>query len=67
MKKAKIQKAIQEAANRLLRKQVEMPPRKLYLTKKQYECDPDGWHDVLRQRGLPDDAIVIIPEVFRDK
>lgn len=67
MKKAKIQKAIQEAANRFFHTKVEPHPRKLYLTKRQYECDPDGWHDVLRQSGLPDDAIVIIPEVFIDE
>lgn len=39
----------------------------LFLTKNQYECDPDWWHDVLRQRGLPDDAIVIVPSGFDTK
>jgi hypothetical protein len=39
----------------------------LFLTKKQYESDPEWWHDVLRRRGLSDDTIVIVPSVFDTK
>ena len=39
----------------------------LFLTKKQYESDPDWWHDVLRKRGLSDDTIIIVPSVFNTK
>ena len=63
--KDKLKKAIEQASERLLRDSGQPKERYLYLTKKQYESDPDGWHDVLRQRGLPDDAIVFIPDVFK--
>lgn len=63
--KEKLKEAIEQASERLLRDSSQPKERYLYLTKKQYESDPDGWHDVLRQRGLPEDAIIIIPEVFR--
>lgn len=63
----KLKKAIEQAAERLLRDSGHPKERYLYLTKKQYESDPDGWHDVLRQRGLPEDAIKIIPSVFDTK
>lgn len=35
----------------------------LYLTKRQYEDDPAGWHTVLRNFGLSNDAIIIIPDI----
>ena len=62
--KNRIKKAIEQAAKRLLYDSKQPKERYLYLTKEQYEIDPDGWHDVLRQRGLPEDAIKIIPSVF---
>ena len=42
-----------KAAKLLLYDSEQPKERYLYLTKEQYESDPDGWHDVLRQRGLP--------------
>lgn len=65
--KNKLKKAIEQAGERLLHDSGQPKERYLYLTKKQYELDPDGWHDVLRQRGLPEDAIKIIPSVFDTK
>lgn len=65
--KDELKKAIKQAGERLLHDSRQPEERYLYLTRKQYEIDPDGWHDVLRQRGLPDDAIVFIPEVFDTK
>lgn len=65
--KNKIKKAIEQAAKRLLYDTEQPKERYLYLTKEQYEIDPDGWHDVLRQRGLPEGAIKIIPSVFEEK
>ena len=62
--KEELKKAIEQVAGRWFRDSSQMKEEHLYLTRKQYEVDPDGWHDVLRQRGLPDDAIVFIPEVF---
>lgn len=59
--KEKLEKAINHASGRMFYN----PEQHLYLTRKQYEIDPDGWHDVLRQHGLPDDAIVFIPDSFR--
>lgn len=63
--KKQLKKAIEDSASRMFEDLGRLNVPKLYLTERQYELDPDGWHDVLRQRGLPDDAIVIIPEVFR--
>ena len=65
--KNRLKKAIEHAAKRLLYDSKQPKERYLYLTKEQYEIDPDGWHDVLRQRGLPEDAIKIIPSVFDTK
>lgn len=65
--KNRLKKAIEQAAKRLLHDSEQPKERYLYLTKEQYESDPDGWHDVLRQRGLPEDAIKIIPSVFDTK
>ena len=65
--KNRIKKEIEQAAKRLLYDSKQPKERYLYLTMKQYEIDPDGWHDVLRQRGLPEDAIKIIPSVFNTK
>ena len=65
--KNKIKKAIEQAAKRLLYDTEQPKERYLYLTKEQYEIDPDGWHDVLRQRGLPEGAIVFIPDSFKEK
>lgn len=65
--KKQLKKAIEDSASRLFKDSGRLTVPKLYLTERQYESDPDGWHDVLRQRGLPEDAIVIVPEVFRDK
>lgn len=62
--KDKLKKAIEQASERLLYDSGQPKERYLYLTRKQYESDRDGWHDVLRQRGLPEDAIKIIPSVF---
>ena len=62
--KNRIKKKIEQAAKRLLYESKQPKERYLYLTMEQYEIDPDGWHDVLRQRGLPEDAIKIIPSVF---
>ena len=63
----RLKKAIEQAARRLLYDTEQPKERYLYLTTEQYEIDPDGWHDVLRQRGLPEDAIKIIPSVFEEK
>ena len=65
--KNRLKKAIEQAARRLLYDSEQPKERYLYLTWVQYESDPDGWHDVLRQRGLPEDAIKIIPSVFNKK
>ena len=65
--KEKLKKAIEQAAKRLLYDSKQPKERYLYLTTEQYEIDPDGWHDVLKQRGLPDDAIVFIPDSFEEK
>ena len=65
--KKKLKKALEQAGERLLHDSGQPKERYLYLTRKQYESDPDGWHDVLRQRGLPEDAIKIIPSVFDTK
>lgn len=65
--KNRLKKAIEQAGKRLLYDTAQPKERYLYLTRKQYESDPDGWHDVLRQRGLPEDAIKIIPSVFDTK
>ena len=65
--KNKIKKAIEQAAKRFLYDTEQPKERYLYLTKEQYELDPDGWHDVLRQRGLPEGAIVFIPDSFEEK
>lgn len=65
--KLMLKKEIERAVGRLSDKSRQMNERHLYLTREQYESDPDGWHDVLRQRGLPDDAIIIIPSVFDTK
>ena len=62
--KNRIKKKIEQAAKRLLYESKQPKERYLYLTMEQYDSDPDGWHDVLRQRGLPEDAIKIIPSVF---
>lgn len=56
-----------KAAKLLLYDSEQPKERYLYLTREQYESHPDGWHDVLRQRGLPEDAIKIIPSVFDTK
>lgn len=63
--KEQFKRAIENASARLLHDTGQSKERYLYLTRKQYEIDPDGWHDVLRQHGLPDDAIVFIPDSFR--
>lgn len=63
--KEKLEKAIDRAINHASGRMFYYPEQHLYLTRKQYEIDPDGWHDVLRQRGLPDDAIIFIPEIFK--
>lgn len=65
--KNRLKKAIEQAARRLLYDSEQPKERYLYLTWEQYESDPDGWHDVLRQRGLPEDAIVFIPDSFEKK
>ena len=65
--KNRIKKEIEQATKRLLYDTEQPKARYLYLTSEQYELDPDGWHDVLRQRGLPEDAIKIIPSVFDTK
>lgn len=63
--KEQLKRAIEQASERLFHDTGQPKKTYLYLTKKQYESDPDGWHDVLRQRGLPDDAIVFIPDSFK--
>ena len=65
--KKKLKKALEQAAERLFHDTGQPKETYLYLTKKQYESDPDGWHDVLKQRGLPEDAIKIIPSAFDTK
>lgn len=65
--KDRLKKAIEQAVGRLLRESSQPKETHLYLTHRQYESDPDGWHDVLRQRGLPKDAIIFIPDVVDTK
>ena len=65
--KNKLKKALEEAAAGMFHDPGKPKEVHLFLTRKQYESDPDGWHDVLRQRGLPDDAIIIVPSVFDTK
>lgn len=64
--KNRIKEAIEQEVKRLLYDSEQPKVEYLYLTKEQYESDPDGWHAILRQRGLPEDAIVLISE-FTDK
>lgn len=63
--KERIQAAIQEGAQRLFEDSGKVPQPKLYLTKKQYDLDPEGWKKMVRQKGLPESAIEIIPDVFQ--
>ena len=65
IKKERIRQAIEKSAKQLFEESIILAPEKLYLTKTQYELDPEGWKKILRQRGLPADAIEIIPEVFK--
>ena len=65
--KEQLRKAIEQASERLFHDAGQPKKTYLYLTKKQYESDPDGWHEMLRQRGLPDDSIMIVPSVFDTK
>lgn len=65
IKKERLQQAIQQQAERLFEETSTLREEKLFLTKSQYELDPEGWKKLIRQRGLPDTAIEIIPEVFK--
>lgn len=65
--KRRLKKAIEQTTRRLFQDSGQPKKTYLYLTRKQYESDPDGWHDVLRQRGLPKDAIIFIPDTFSTK
>lgn len=60
--RAELRKAIEKTISRLHREPSTQRKTHLFLTKKQYESDPDGWHEMLRQHGLPDSAIVIVPD-----
>lgn len=65
--KEAIKQAIQDSTRQLFEDSGLLGQPKLYLTRKQYELDPEGWAKVLRQKGLPDDAIEFIPEVFNNE
>lgn len=67
MKKNKehLQQAIENSAKRLFEDSGRLNTPKLYLTQKQYDLDPEGWKQILRDKGLPEDAIEIIPKVFK--
>ena len=67
IKKERLQAAIQDACKTLFEESIILSEEKLYLTQKQYDLDPEGWRRILRQRGLPEDAIEIIPAVFEVK
>lgn len=62
--KAKIKKAIKQSAAELFEQSGQPQQEKLFLTQKQYDLDPEGWKRLLRQRGLSEDSIEIIPAVF---
>lgn len=62
--KAKIKEAIEQSSATLFEKSRPAQQEKLYLTQKQYEFDPEGWKKLLKQRGLSEDSIEIIPAVF---
>lgn len=62
-----IKDAIEKSAARLFEDSGQVTQPKLYLTQKQYDSDPELWKKILRQRGLPEDAIEIIPAVFEVK
>lgn len=64
IKKEQMQAAIQDACKTLFEDSGQITQSKLYLTQKQYDLDPEGWKKLLKQRGLPEDAIEIIPAVF---
>ena len=62
--KAKIKEAIEQSTAELFEKARQPQQEKLFLTQKQYDLDPEGWKKLLRQRGLSEDSIEIIPAVF---
>lgn len=62
--KAKIKEAIEQSAAELFEQAGQPQREKLFLTQKQYDLDPEGWKKLLKQRGLSEDAIEIIPAVF---
>lgn len=62
--KAKIKEAIEQSAAELFEQTGQPQREKLFLTQKQYDLDPEGWKKLLRQRGLSEDSIEIIPAVF---
>lgn len=64
IKKERLHAAIEESAKHLFEESGDIKKEKLYLTRRQYELDLEGWKKLLRQRGLPDDAVEIIPEIF---
>lgn len=62
--KAKIKEAIEQSAAELFEQAGQPQREKLFLTQKQYDLDPEGWKKLLRQLGLSEDSIEIIPAVF---
>ena len=62
--KAKIKEAIKQSAAELFEQSAQPQQEKLFLTQKQYDLDPEGWKKLLKQRGLSEDSIEIIPAVF---
>lgn len=67
IKKERLQQAIEDGAKKLFEDSGRLSAPKLYLTQKQYDLDPEVWKQILRDRGLPENAIEIIPAVFEMK
>lgn len=59
--KAALIQGIQKATKKALEATAVPTAPYLFLTKRQYDCDPEGWKAQLRAAGAPEDHIIIIP------
>ena len=55
-----LKRAIEAGAKRLMEETNQMQPEHLYLTRKQWALDPEGWEKIIR--GRPGSSIQIIDE-----
>lgn len=63
---AELQKAIADVIRKELQTEDDPNSRRLYMTKAQYELDPDGWRTILRDAGLPEENIVVVPPTIEE-